>query len=370
MEGRDNLSELLQQRFQGHELPVDASVWDGISGQLAQAAASDPVSELFKERFSGHELPVDPALWQGIAAQMGHGAAVGTASGGLFSGAAGWVGGGIAAVAIVGAVYFAWPETRTTNTIAAIPEQVESATPNTVPAQEQAIPTTTGNMDQEVEVSTIPSTPEQSTQAAKPTTSQATTPAPVAAQQSTPGPNTTPSTTVTVPSSTQTQDADREGRDPRSGDSIGPYIPTVNRILERTVEKTLQHPAPAEPEPSLPEAAANAANTAVEEEPDPFRTPVDDASIFIPNVFSPNSDRINDQLRAEGVDLENFQRVSVRIYSAANNQLVFSANDMSGWDGRDLSGQPCPDGYYFYALEAVTHQNRTITRGQTVRLFR
>ena len=77
-----------------------------------------------------------------------------------------------------------------------------------------------------------------------------------------------------------------------------------------------------------------------------------------------------DRLRAEGVDLENFQRVSVRIYSAANNQLVFSANDMSGWDGRDLSGQPCPDGYYFYALEAVTHQNRTITRGQTVRLFR
>ena len=365
MEGRDNLSEVLQQRFQGHELPVDASVWDGISGQLAQAAASDPVSELFKERFSGHELPVDPALWQGIAAQMGHGAAVGTASGGLFSGAAGWVGGGIAAVAIVGAAYFAWPEPETNNAVATIPEQVERTAPNTEVPQQEVIDPTVPETDRTVSATTTnASAPVQQTLVPKPAPIQPTDPAPVASAQGTPGPNTEPAP------NTRPDDTNGEETDPRSGDSIGPYIPTVNLILERTVEKTLQHPAPAEPEPSLPEAAANAANTAVEEEPDPFRTPVDDASIFIPNVFSPNSDRINDQLRAEGVDLENFQRVSVRIYSAANNQLVFSANDMSGWDGRDLSGQPCPDGYYFYALEAVTHQNRTITRGQTVRLFR
>jgi hypothetical protein len=50
--------------------------------------------------------------------------------------------------------------------------------------------------------------------------------------------------------------------------------------------------------------------------------------------------------------------------------MVYSANDLGGWNGSDPSGQPCPAGYYFYALEAIDAQGRSMTRGQTVMLLR
>ena len=88
---------------------------------------------------------------------------------------------------------------------------------------------------------------------------------------------------------------------------------------------------------------------------------------MVPTGFTPNNDLTNDELRAQGTGLAD---VRVRIYNANNNELVFAANSLKPWDGRDLNGEPCPDGYYFYAIEAVTAEGTPITKGQAIRLFR
>ena len=101
---RDSLNTLFHDRFQGHELPVDPGVWQGITQQMANATVStaDGLSDLFKDRFQGHETAVDPAVWKGISAQLGH-AAVGTTAG---SGLLGWAAAGVLAVTVGAVAYF------------------------------------------------------------------------------------------------------------------------------------------------------------------------------------------------------------------------------------------------------------------------
>ena len=62
----------------------------------------------------------------------------------------------------------------------------------------------------------------------------------------------------------------------------------------------------------------------------------------------------------------------LRIFSATNNSLVFSADNLEAkWNGRVLnSGQPCEAGMYFYALEVTGTDGRTWSKGEVVRLFR
>lgn len=73
--------------------------------------------------------------------------------------------------------------------------------------------------------------------------------------------------------------------------------------------------------------------------------------IIIPNVFSPNSDQINDLffINAGGLSeykLSIFDRWGI---------LMFESTDINqGWDGKNLNNKICPDGTYYYILKAIT----------------
>jgi gliding motility-associated-like protein len=67
-----------------------------------------------------------------------------------------------------------------------------------------------------------------------------------------------------------------------------------------------------------------------------------------PNIFTPNNDDVNDlwYVFSEGavnMHLEIFNRWGVKIYE--NNGTGVQ------WDGRTLSGEPVPEGTYFYSIE-------------------
>ncbi len=80
-------------------------------------------------------------------------------------------------------------------------------------------------------------------------------------------------------------------------------------------------------------------------------------NVYIPNVFSPNSDGINDVFTIFGA-IPNVQRVSsFRIFDRWGNlvyeQKDFLPNDESaGWDGR-VNGAFAPNGVYIYVAEVV-----------------
>ena len=63
---------------------------------MRKGIATVSLSGVLQEKFAGHEAPVDPQVWTNISSQLGHGAAAGVGS------TAGWWAAGIAATIIAG----------------------------------------------------------------------------------------------------------------------------------------------------------------------------------------------------------------------------------------------------------------------------
>lgn len=69
----------------------------------------------------------------------------------------------------------------------------------------------------------------------------------------------------------------------------------------------------------------------------------------VPNVITPNGDRINDYFAVKSTDIETFYIV---ITDNRGNE-IFSSNDKDfSWDGTDFSGQPVEKGMYTYVIIA------------------
>ncbi|MCS7188236.1 MAG: PKD domain-containing protein [Bacteroidia bacterium] len=86
--------------------------------------------------------------------------------------------------------------------------------------------------------------------------------------------------------------------------------------------------------------------------------------IFIPNVFTPNGDGINDTwlIRAN-------LTYEVWVYDRWGN-LIFEGNNTRIWDGRKRDGAECPEGAYTYKITARLPNGTTFTRSGTVTLLR
>lgn len=74
-------------------------------------------------------------------------------------------------------------------------------------------------------------------------------------------------------------------------------------------------------------------------------------SVYIPNVFTPDGDGLNDTFRVSGIGVseKNFKMNIINRWG----QLIFSTNDISqGWDGT-YHGSICKDGEYIYYIELM-----------------
>jgi gliding motility-associated-like protein len=76
------------------------------------------------------------------------------------------------------------------------------------------------------------------------------------------------------------------------------------------------------------------------------------SKIEVPNIFTPNGDKVNDIFRliASGlatVDAKIFDRWGNKVYD------VMSETGNIAWDGKNLSGKDCPAGTYFYIIKAT-----------------
>lgn len=69
-------------------------------------------------------------------------------------------------------------------------------------------------------------------------------------------------------------------------------------------------------------------------------------NFFIPNVFTPNGDGVNDTFEIVGLEL--FRSNVLRIYNRHGNEVYAAMDYQSDWDGQGLN-----DGTYYYHLEIV-----------------
>ncbi|HEY6161579.1 MAG TPA: gliding motility-associated C-terminal domain-containing protein [Bacteroidia bacterium] len=71
-------------------------------------------------------------------------------------------------------------------------------------------------------------------------------------------------------------------------------------------------------------------------------------SVFIPNVFTPNSDGQNDVFNDIGISCD--PGYHMRIYDRWGEMVFESTANTKHWDGKTFSGADAPDGTYYYVL--------------------
>jgi gliding motility-associated-like protein len=68
---------------------------------------------------------------------------------------------------------------------------------------------------------------------------------------------------------------------------------------------------------------------------------------FIPNIFTPNNDGVNDLFLTK---FEGFYEVHFDIYNRWGQKLFTSSDNTTFWNGNDYQNQMCPDGTYYYVF--------------------
>lgn len=352
MEGKNDLIKLFAERFGEHEVPAPDGAWEAISSQLtlSAAASADHVGELFRERFAGHTVEVDPGVWTNISGQLGHGAA---AAG--WGAVAAWAGAGVAALVFTGAVVWLTQDPTSSASTAPVAEvKQEQPVANQVQPDAAAMPTI------EVPAAATPAVASE----------RATDPARMSQPAEVPN-ETAPANPAERIINNMISEANAEPLMPVET-AADPRLIEEERAIEPPPVLGMEPTPPMKSEPDPPATGGGDHSdsntidqtTSVAEEPE-----IKSFTLFLPNVFTPNGDGANDQYKPEG---EGFSEVKIRVYSLANNQQeVFSANELRGWDGTYFNGgQLCPEGLYMVAVEVVDANGKAHAEGQVVNLLR
>ena len=76
---------------------------------------------------------------------------------------------------------------------------------------------------------------------------------------------------------------------------------------------------------------------------------VEESTISVPNVFTPNGDGSNATLQLNAVGIAS---LDMEIFNRWGQLVARLDNVYQVWDARSNSGEPVPDGTYFYTLRA------------------
>lgn len=343
---KDELIDLLHQRFSGHELEAPVGAWENISGQLAGGASGETLREALQDKFRGHEVNVDPGTWAQISSRLGH--AVASAGSSYTSGL---VAAGAAAVIIATALVL-W-----TNKVDAVHQ---SPTSVEVPVHSMVQPPTLI-----VEQVIVPQVPKNSPKAVETSTTKAKTQVPAAVepalqkgQQNGASTKSEPATQPVMKPAAQAQPAVSTKPAPGS-------VPPSEKPTTQVPKVVVAEKAAVEPS----HKAAQDHPTVEAPETDPTTVPSieakDDFTILIPNVFTANNDGLNDELQ---IVADAHSKVEVNIVSAITGNVVFHSNDLNNmWDGLLPNGNIAPEGQYvcvviFTDLEGQVHRGRMVVQ--------
>ena len=81
--------------------------------------------------------------------------------------------------------------------------------------------------------------------------------------------------------------------------------------------------------------------------------PCNETTFYVPNAFTPNDDLINDHFTPKGT---NYKYYEMSIYNRWGEQIFFTRNIMTGWDGT-FKGRLCPGDVYVYLIVYQDYKN-------------
>ncbi len=88
--------------------------------------------------------------------------------------------------------------------------------------------------------------------------------------------------------------------------------------------------------------------------------------VYIPNIFSPNSDEQNDVFRVRG---ENIETLHLTVYNRWGEKVFETQNQNDGWDG-NYKGKPCSQDMYVYHATIMFKDGTESSRKGNVTLAR
>jgi gliding motility-associated-like protein len=91
-----------------------------------------------------------------------------------------------------------------------------------------------------------------------------------------------------------------------------------------------------------------------------------DNYLFIPNIFSPNGDGVNDEFK---VTITNIQNYHLLIYNRWGEKLFESNNISESWNGM-YKGVQVPFGAYYYKITALSYNGKLLSRAGSITLVR
>ncbi len=93
------------------------------------------------------------------------------------------------------------------------------------------------------------------------------------------------------------------------------------------------------------------------------------SKLEVPNVFTPNGDKVNDVFRLIAASL---LEIEASIFDRWGNKVyeVTSGTGNIGWDGKNMFGKECPSGTYFYMIKAKGKDAQEYDLKGNVTLFR
>lgn len=268
----------------------------------------DYIKELFQEKLAQHESPVSPELWTSISSSITTGT---TVVGGGLSIITKSIIGGLGAAAIVGSV---WVINR----------------PTSHPPKKHT------------------SQLHSSHQKMKATKKNAA------------------NTSLVVGSGKQFVQGDSIGRDllPEDLPTFGPGITLYSNEPEVIPMLPLQTTVSKPNSPMISGNSLTAQPIKLDIEPAAI---IQEETIILPNIFTPNGDGKNDLFSIDLNALE-FLDYSLVILDM-NNRVVFSSNDPhESWNGKKVDGDACPTGTYIYYLTGKTESGETVSKYSDLRI--
>ena len=305
----------------------------------------DAIKELFRDKLQSHEVMPSDAVWSSVSSSLGHSAASGFGAASFLKVAAAVVG-----VTTIGVLGYVLLDTNEASPAITNTTKINNVAPNeaapVAPSSED--PVSVSNEDEAVlfiepVVSPFSSAEKQikSTNLVQETQPEDIVLKPMAPVSSLNEKdlNSEISENVVLESPVSTQ---------VSSIQSAPQVP--EEISTNAVE-----PETETNEPEMVSEAEEEVALSIEE------------ALVLPNIFTPNGDRVNDVFEIEIGEKLEFQIVILN----QSNQVVFKTTDAEfKWDGIMLNGDPAPSGNYVYFLSAKNMNGADFVKSSTLMIQR
>ncbi|MFN3588728.1 MAG: gliding motility-associated C-terminal domain-containing protein [Spirosomataceae bacterium] len=92
--------------------------------------------------------------------------------------------------------------------------------------------------------------------------------------------------------------------------------------------------------------------------------------VFVPEVFTPNLDGMNDELEIKGRRIKTVNSYVFEIYNRWGERVYSSNDPAETWAGVDNNGNALPPSTYSYFLRLVRKDGETIQKKGSISLIR